>query len=83
MDMLLNQQIQQLYELQHEVTTHDRQIFTLSLAEIQGKSITYKKQWVENTRHTIYKCIEDYQEQQKRGQKDIRSYFQPVTNTNG
>jgi len=65
--MLLNQQIQQLYELQQEVNYHDHQLFTLSLEAIQEKSITFKKQWVENTRQTIYKCIDDYQEQQKSG----------------
>ena len=63
MDMLLNQQIQQLYEMQHEVNHQDRQLFTLPLEKIQEKSTTFKKQWVENTRQTIYKCIDDYHKQ--------------------
>ena len=81
MDQILNQQIQQLYTLQHDVNHRDRNIFNHSLSDLTQKSIAYKTQWIENTRQTVYQCVEDHNEKQKSGQKDIRQHFQPATQT--
>ena len=75
-ETIVNQQVRNLYELQHEMHPQDRQIFHLPLEELLEKTILYKKQWVEQTRITAHQCIAAHQQKMKHGQKDIRQYFQ-------
>ena len=73
---IVNQQVRNLYDLQQEMHPHDRQIFHLPLEELLEKKISYKKQWIEQTRITAHQCIAAHQQKMKHGQKDIRQYFQ-------
>ena len=64
-EFIINQQITQLYSLEHDVGYQDHKIFSLPLEDLLKKSASYKQQWIEHTRKTIYKCIDNYQQKLK------------------
>ena len=72
----LNQKIQQLYQLQHEIGYHDRNIFQKPIDE--GLALTEKQKmtWIEQTTQTMKVSMEEYHKKQTTGQRDICQFFE-------
>lgn len=75
-EQALFEQIQKLYALRDEVGHHDRALFDEPIEEKLGRPFPFLRQWARNTVSVINKCILDYQNKLRTGQKDIRQYFQ-------
>jgi len=71
----LNHQIDQLYQLQDEVSPTDRDIFNIPQEERYKLPEIQKKMWIEETRHTIQLSIAEQQEKMSTGQTDIRQFL--------
>ena len=81
MDLHLNQKIRQLYQLQENMSHHDRDIFHRPIEDTIALSEKQKLRWIEQTTRTAQKSIADYREKMNSGQTDIRKYFQTKDQT--
>ena len=75
MDRQLNTKIRQLYELQNSIGYHDCDIFSQPIEERLSLSEKQKMNWIEQTTKTIKISLEDYEDKQTSGQRDIRQFF--------
>ena len=71
----LNQRIQHLYQLQHEIGYHDREMFQQPIEDRYDLPEKQKMTWIENTTKTMKVSMEEFQRKQTTGQKDIRQFF--------
>ena len=71
MNVFLNQKIQNLYSLQTEINTHDRDIFNRPIEDIYQYTDKQKHNWIDQTSRTVYQSIADQQQKLTTGQRDI------------
>ena len=71
----LDEKIEHLYTLQHDVNIHDKNIFNTPIEERFEMPEHQKQQWIEETSKTIHLCIADHHKKMNTGQKDIRNFF--------
>ena len=71
----LNEKIQHLYTLQHDVGSHDQDIFHTPIEDQYNLTIKQKQNWIETTSKTIHHCIYEHTQKMSMGQSDIRKFF--------
>ena len=69
-------QVQKLYSMSSDISYLDRQIFAEPIEEKMKKPIQTLKQWLRNTVPVVNKCMRDYAQKMRSGQRDIRQYLQ-------
>ena len=72
---ILNEKINNLYELKYEMSAQDQDIFHIPKEQRYKMSEHQKQKWIDTTTTTVYKCIEEHQQKMAQGQQDIRKYF--------
>ena len=81
MDRALNQKIKTLYDLKDSIGYHDRDIFSKPLKDRLSLTTKQKMNWIETTTKTLKRCIQDHEDKQITGQRDIRQFFAATTST--
>jgi len=71
-------QIHRLYDMHDEIGHQDRILLEEPIEEKLKRPLTVLRQWIRNTVPVINRCIYDYQNKLRTGQRDIRQYFQRV-----
>ena len=71
----LNEKIQHLYTLQHDVGSHDQDIFHTPIEDQYQLTIKQNQVWIETTAKTIHHCIYEHTQKMSTGQSDIRKFF--------
>ena len=72
---ILNEKIKHLYTLQHDVGSHDREIFQTPIEEKFKLTLQQQKIWIDTTATTIHQCIYEQNQKMSTGQLDIRTFF--------
>ena len=73
----LNKKISQLYNMQQDLPSCDRDIFQTPQEDRFEMTLAQKRQWIEQTTTTVKISIEDQRHKIQHGQHDIRKFFPP------
>ncbi len=75
-EQAIYEQIRKLYDLRDEIGHQDRILLDEPIDEKLKRPFQVLQQWVRSTTPAINRCITDFQNKLKTGQRDIRQYFQ-------
>ena len=70
------EQVRQLYRLRNDIGYLDRAILDEPLETRLQRPIPILRQWVRNTAPVLTRCVKDFQQKLRSGQRDIRQYLQ-------
>ena len=70
------EQVRLLYKLREDISYLDRTILDEPIDMRLQRPISVLQQWVRNTAPVLSRCINDYQQKIRSGQRDIRQYLQ-------
>ena len=65
-----------LYTLQDAIGYHDRDLFHIPMADRMALTEKQKMTWIEQTTRTMKVSMDEYQQKQTTGQRDIRQFFE-------
>ena len=77
-EQAIYEQVRKIYDLQGNIAHQHRVLLDKPLEDKLRRPFPVLQQWVRNTFPSISRCITDFQDKLRTGQRDIRQYFQRV-----